>query len=344
MIKIRNPNGFGSVIKLGGNRRKPFAVRITTGYTDDGKQIYKYLSYHANRNDALIALAQYNNDPFDPNASNITFKNIYDAWSAKAYNDMSKNREFAYKSAYKKCESIHNKVFKDLRKIHLETVIDQIDKPNMKVLTKFLFTKLYRYAMENEIVNKDHSKFIKVKEPETQKEYHIFSRAEIKLLWENIDSHAYSDVPLILLYTGMRIGELLAMDKENVHIDERYMIGGLKTEAGIDRVIPIHKDIMPLIQKRMTYPNSKVLIPNKKDMRTTYSTFRRRQWNVYMEKLGMNYTPHVARHTFISRMDKLGINPITIRRIVGHANKSVTEVYTHKSIEDLIEAIDKLKY
>lgn len=51
---MRNPNGDGSAVKLGGNRKKPFAVRITTGYTDDGKQIYKYLSYHANRNEALL--------------------------------------------------------------------------------------------------------------------------------------------------------------------------------------------------------------------------------------------------------------------------------------------------
>ena len=109
-------------------------------------------------------------------------------------------------------------------------------------------------------------------------------------------------------------------------------------------IIPIHKDIVPLIKKRLDYPHSKVLIPNKKNMRTAYSSFRRRQWNVYMEKLGMNYTPHVMRHTFVSRMDKLGINPITIRRIVGHANKNVTDVYTHKTIEDLIEAIDELKY
>ena len=341
---MRNPNGFGSVIKLGGNRRKPYAVRITVGYTDEGKQIYKYISYHEKRNDALIALAQYNDDPFDPNAASITFENVYDAWSKKAFDDMSKNREAAYKSAYNKCESIHDKIFKNLRKIHLEAVIDQIEKPNMKVLTKYLFSKLYRYALENEIVSKDYSKFIVVKEPETQKEYHVMSSKEIQQLWDNLGTHAYSDVPLILLYTGMRIGELLAMDKENVHLDDRYMVGGMKTEAGIDRIIPIHKDIVPLIKKRMDHVDSKVLIPNKKNMRTTYSTFRRRQWNVYLEKLGMDYTPHVTRHTFISRMDQLGINPITIRRIVGHANKSVTDIYTHKTIDDLIEAIDRLEY
>lgn len=56
---MRNPNGYESVFKLSGNRRKPFAVRITQGYTGDGKQIYKYLSYHITRRETMQALAAY---------------------------------------------------------------------------------------------------------------------------------------------------------------------------------------------------------------------------------------------------------------------------------------------
>ena len=57
---MRNPNGYGSVFKLSGNRRKPFAVRITKEWTDEGKRIYKYLSYHITRKEAMQALASYN--------------------------------------------------------------------------------------------------------------------------------------------------------------------------------------------------------------------------------------------------------------------------------------------
>ena len=41
-MKMRNPNGYGSVVKLSGKRRKPFAVRITIGWDNNGKQKYKY--------------------------------------------------------------------------------------------------------------------------------------------------------------------------------------------------------------------------------------------------------------------------------------------------------------
>ena len=61
--------------------------------------------------------------------------------------------------------------------------------------------------------------------------------------------HGYGFV--ILLNTGMRIGELLDIEIKNIHLEERYMIGGLKTEAGRDRVIPIHERIVPLIEMYM---------------------------------------------------------------------------------------------
>ena len=43
---MRNPNNYGSVFKLSGNRRKPWAVRVTTGWSKDYKQQYKYLGYY----------------------------------------------------------------------------------------------------------------------------------------------------------------------------------------------------------------------------------------------------------------------------------------------------------
>lgn len=54
---MKNPNGYGSVFKLGGNRRRPYCARVTVGWTDDGKQQYKNIGYFEERADAMIALA-----------------------------------------------------------------------------------------------------------------------------------------------------------------------------------------------------------------------------------------------------------------------------------------------
>ena len=46
------PNGYGSIVKLSGKRRKPYQVRLTKGFTNEGKQIYMYLGYFEKKEDA----------------------------------------------------------------------------------------------------------------------------------------------------------------------------------------------------------------------------------------------------------------------------------------------------
>lgn len=340
---MRNPNSYGSVIKLSGKRRKPYAIRITIGWSDDGKQKFKYISYHEKKTEAMLALAEFNKNPHDLDASRITFAEIYDKWSEQEYESLSYSSVKGYKSAYKKCSTIEKKVFKDLRKAHLQSVIDEITAPSMAEVTKFLFMKLYKYALENDIVEKDYSKFVKLPKKPVAEEKKPFTKDEINYLWKNIDNIKYADLALILLYTGMRIGELLDIKKENIHLEERYMIGGKKTQAGINRVIPIHKRIVPLIQKRMEDSHLDCLFLNKHRKKLTYSPFMKSHWKNIVSEFKDEHTPHDTRHTFISEMDRLGVNTILTQRIVGHSNQNVTQHYTHKTIEELIEAVDNLE-
>lgn len=50
---MRLPNGYGSITKLSGKRRKPYAVKVTKEWTDDGKQVQKYLGYYESRAKAI---------------------------------------------------------------------------------------------------------------------------------------------------------------------------------------------------------------------------------------------------------------------------------------------------
>ena len=72
-----------------------------------------------------------------------------------------------------------------------------------------------------------------------------------------------------------------------------------------------------------------------------YSNYRREKFDNIMEKLRMEHKPHDARHTFASLMDSAGANKLCIKRIIGHSSQDITEdIYTHKTLEELIEAID----
>lgn len=339
---MRNSNGFGGVVKLKGKRRRPYAVRVTAGWTDDGKQVFKYISYHAKKGDAVKALLEFNTNPHDVDAARITFAEVYERWSSTEFETLSDSMVNAYRSAYKHCKPLYGKVFKELRKSHLQALVDSIKAPSMQDVTKFLFLKSYKYAMENDIVNKNYAQFVKIAKKEESKEKKPFTREEIDILWANVDNVKYADLVLILLYTGMRIGELLNMEKSNIHLEERYMIGGSKTKAGKNRVIPLHKRIVPLIEKRMNESDSQWLFINRIGAKLKYNSFTQYHWEPIIKLVGNEHTPHDTRHAFISEMSRLDVNQITIRKIVGHSDKSVTEHYTHKTIEELLEAVDKL--
>lgn len=339
---MRRENGSGAIVKLGGKRRRPYAVRVTAGWTDEGKQIYKYLSYHAKKTEARKALDAFNVNPYDLDATKITFAEVYEQWSEKAFKELSKSSADSYRSAYKHAKRLYKVPFRTLKVKPLQDVVDAVESPSMAKMTKFLFQKMYKYALENDIVEKDYSKFVKPAKVKDAKEKKPMSDSDIQTLWENLGKVEYVDLTIVLLYTGMRIGELLDMKKENVHLDERYMIGGNKTESGKERIIPLHKKIIPLIENRMKQSESEYLFTTSKNKVINYKTFVMRKWNIIRDLIENKGTPHITRHTFISNLDRLNVNRTTIQRLVGHSNKEVTDVYIHKTLDELMNAVDLL--
>lgn len=76
---MRLPNGYGSVYKLSGKRRRPWVAAITTGRDIQAhKQTRKVLGYFGTRQEALNALAEYNKDPYDIITTKYTFSEIYE--------------------------------------------------------------------------------------------------------------------------------------------------------------------------------------------------------------------------------------------------------------------------
>lgn len=343
---MRNPNGYGGVSKLPGNRRKPWRVRITTSMTG-GKQTYKTLGYYPTREEALIALAEYNKHPYDLD-QRITFAEVYDKWSSAKFETISQPNINGYKASYKVCEPLYKMVFADIRLIHLQTVVDTCGK-NYPTLRKLgnLFGQMYEYAMKHEICQKDYSEYVDIarhKEKNAEEKHVRFASAEIEYLWENVHRNGYVSVVLMLIYSGVRIGELLDLKKEHVHLDERYFkVVASKTEAGI-RIVPIATKTLPFFRHWMETGDGAHLISGVKQPHMGYSTFFRNYWEPLMSELNFSHLPHDTRHTTVSLLAEKNVNPTIIKRIVGHASAmSLTErVYTHFEIRELLEAIDQI--
>lgn len=340
---MRLPNGYGSVYKLSGNRRKPWAARKTTGWSlKDGKSypVYQFVGYYKTKSEALQALALYNNDPYDLHADSVTLNELYERWSGDRYEVLSDSTITAIKSAWKVCEPIQNKPINELKLIHFQTLFDNSGK-NSPTLTrlKSVLMQMYGYGFKYEIIPKDKKDMISYIEIKAGNPKSIdrspFTEEEISDLWSNKTEIA--GIVLMLIYTGLRAGELTNLKSEDVHLEERYIdIKESKTAAGI-RQVPIAKKVIPFFQHWLD--KGTVYLLEGFEGAGGYQKFYHKHWKPLIK----NHRPHDTRHTCISMLVSRGVDSRIIKKIVGHSGGSVTDnIYTHIDIIMKLEAVDKL--
>lgn len=343
---MKLPNGMGSVYKLSGKRRHPWAARITTGWTVDkesnkAKQSRVIIGYYPTRSEALEALMSYNQNPYDIQTDSITFAEVYEKWSSEHFETIVPSARRTWVSAYNHSAFLHDMRFKDIRVSHLEkTIANEPVGQSTKQRMKSLYNLMFRYALKHEITDKDYAALcdsVKSGKPEIVRI--PFSQEEIDKLWDSLDT-PFVDMVLIGIYSGWRPQELAILRSEDVDMEAMTMRGGLKTDAGKNRVVPIHPRIAPLIKDRLS-GNKSTLFDDDGPM--TYDRYRNR-WNKVMKLLGMDHRPHDTRHTFITLSKDADMNEYILKLIVGHAITDITEkTYTHRTIEQLHHEINKIK-
>ena len=340
---MKLPNGYGAVVKLSGKRRKPYAARITVGWTEDGKQIRKYLGFFRTRQEALKALADYNENPFDLTSKEVTFAELYERWAKHKFKD--EPVKGVYVAAYKNLSALHDMKFSDIRKRHIQGVIDASPlKYQAKSHMKSLCGQLFKYAIDLEIVTTNFASLVEMPAHEQSEIHKPFSEEEFKILWANTNDFAVK-IALILCYTGLRPKELIEMKTANVNLEERYMRGGVKTAAGKNRVIPIAEKIYPFIAE-MYNANNEYLIndPEKGLPVKNYTKLSAIWWkSVIIQSLSTRHLLHDGRHTCATLLDNAEV-PLKIRQLIlGHTSQDITNrVYTHKTLQQLLDAINRI--
>lgn len=348
---MRLPNGYGSVYKLSGNRRKPWVARKTVGWTfDQEKQksfpVYKFIGYYASSKEALTALSDYNKDPYDLQTVNLTFRDVFEKWSDNHTTTVSKSSMTEYNKAFRVCEPLHDLKFTEIKLDHLQDFVDQSGKnePTLKKV-KSLLSMMWEYAVIHEIITPDKNRirYLNIKKGNPNKVARgIFTTDQINTLWESLESNEDFGIILIMIYTGVRISELLDLKKDDVHLQERWFyIRESKTEAGV-REVPIAEKIVPIMD-RWIRKDSEYLICSPQGKHIRYQKFHEKHWVPALEGLGFNHTPHDTRHTCVSMLTTAGVDERIIKKIVGHKGSGVTEaVYTHVELQVKLEAINKI--
>lgn len=346
---MKRANGTGCIRKLSGKRRKPFQVMITVGFDYDAKtlkatQKMKQLGTYETREAAEQALAEYNESPFDFNTATATFGELYLVWSDKKYKKLSRSTVTTYKAAYKYCSSIENVRIRDLKTMHLQAVVDNCKQgSNTKSNIKVIMSAVFEYAEMNDIVSRNYARYIEIEESEPTFEREVFTEEQIAELWKLKDD-CYVQILLILLYSGMRVNELLKMRRECCNLEERYLyIESAKNKSSI-RKVPIHDKIFDMV-KAFYDKDKTLLITNNDGYSVPYNNFASRQFKRLMQNKGWEHRIHDTRHTFISRAKECKFDELYLKRIVGHTTKDITTtVYTHVKQETLLHEIQKLNY
>lgn len=373
---MRRANSSGSIFKMkGGKRRKPWRVRITLGWeidseTGKSKQIIKTIGYYATRAEAEAALVAYKDCPYDLNEKGITFKELYEKWSEEYFKKLSGvSSQRTITSAFSYCSTLYNIKMRDIRVYHLQECMEKgyvipergKDKGKKRYATagtkarmKSMFNLMFDWAYARDIVDKNYArafdvgKEIREQQKRDKRKNIPFSQEEVNILWENINKVEFVDMVLIGIFSGWRPQELSILRVEDIDLEEEVMFGGLKTDAGKNRCVPINPRIKDLIVNR--YNEAKEMkseylfndVNGQQGTHMTYDKYRGR-FNKVMKRLGMEHHPHETRHTFITKAKKVGVDEYILKRIVGHSIPDITEnVYTHRDFEELREEMNKI--
>lgn len=348
---IRNKNGYGTVVKLSGNRRQPYEVRVNTRMDERYYPVYDVLGRYETREEGLIALAEYNKNPYDISSSKMTFRELYQAFYRDKYElsgrSFSQSSKDCTRAAYNHMEQLHDRLYKNLRTNDFKSVFSQTidNKPishAMQEHMKSLIVQLDKFALQNDIISKGYASFASITATEDDKPGVPFTHDELVKLWQHRNI-PWVDAALIYTYSGWRISELNKMPIENINLSDWTFKGGIKTAAGKDRIVPIHSAIRDMVTNRINENGNALFAENGKSISNLTHT---KHFKNALSAAGITtyHTIHDCRHTFTSLLDSAGANPICIDRLVGHASKSITsKTYTHKDIEDLRAAVELIK-
>lgn len=294
----------------------------------------------------------------------------------KTYHIRPKNKPFgrhycrSMATAFHNCKELYDKVYKDLRASDFTKQLKESQKGASSQNQMInLFMNLDKFALEEDFIEKGYAQFIsitttsrkeikKAKNKQIEKN-RLFSYEQISYLWnlkikskvstrykQHEKEQFIRDFWLMLLYSGCRADELLSIYTDNIFLDDNYFIGGLKTEAGINREIPIHPKVKHLWEKYYD-PNNEFLFMQPNGNKVDYD-FYLYHYTHNFKKLHpevSEHTAHDARHTLRNELRKLNVKDIIINSIVGHSNDDVGEdIYSHVSIEEKKESIKLITY
>ena len=328
-------NGQGTVIKLPNGKYKAI---VTLGYYLENGQMHRRIATKTcvKKTDAFAAIPELKKQSIKPD--DMTLHELYDAYiSGKDYNAISKSQQDKLGYAWNRLKDIEFRHITTLTVDDLQSVVDKETSTYYPARDmKVMLSHLYNIAIRKEIIHTNKSEYIDLPDAPKAKR-NCWTLSEVASLWKDYDSNPFTGYILVMCYAGLRFGELAKIELENIHLDENYMIGGIKTDAGTDREIPIHRKIKPIIEQLMKGKKKRLLEMNEDNFYAKY-------WDVIKRTGARELPPHTCRHFYFTSMTAAGVQGGIIAETGGHANYSTTmKNYVRIPLADKINAVNQIE-
>lgn len=337
--------GTGSVYKLPGQRQKPWYAIY------NGKSLGRTYATKTEAEAALEAAIATKH----PELYNYTLEDAYQAWSEVAYREMGDSSRKGYKIAWQHFPpELRARLARDVRSDDIQTVVDDMQAHGMSDSSanhvKFLYSKLCSWMMQRDLINKNYAQFVAVRKTE-HRPVQVFTADEVAKINALANQPPTSKtvqaamLTMIYLFTGMRISELFLLRTDAVHLDAAvpYIQGGIKTDAGRDRIIPIFPRILPFFQFFMASATGDLLISGYAGRHTT-NGWRSNDYANMLSQLGIPYrVPHNTRKTLATNAAQAGVDQIALAKLMGWSDIDVgVQYYIAPDAAYLAAEMDKL--
>lgn len=332
--KKKRAHGSGSITKLPGNRKNPYQAR------KDGIEIGTFKTY-ADADKALARLVDTDvNELF-----NMTFAQVYEAMLPEFERKVTDGHKSNIKGRFNACQSLHNEVYRKLRRSHFLAEIMRLEEEGKSKSTvqktMQLFSHMEAWAMGEGIIQASRIVDLStvavqktVKRPLTDKEIEKIEKCKDRA----------APITLIILGAGCRTADVFRALTEDCYED--YFIGSSKTKAGDRRTIMISAVGLAAYQallKKARERNCRRLV-DAYEGNTNQRNFVKRDLKPMLQELGIEgVTLHSLRHTMITKALESGVDKVALTQMVGHSDIETTKLYTHLRPEYLRQEIGKIK-
>lgn len=320
-------------------RRKDGLWQETMTVTVNGRKKVKYF-YGKTKAEVYRKIADYE----EQEEKGTTFGFVADLWFEEAESAVEPTTYKSYRAPYNRAvEAFGDVPIKDIRPADITRYISAFARSadasrSTAANQLIIFSQVFKYAVDNGYADINAARDVALPKGLKKSNRDVPTDEDIQAVKRNVD-HPFGLLPYMAMYTGCRLGELLALTWNDIDFDNRVIhinksvyhlsnapeVKSPKTLSGY-RTIPLLDKLYDVLPK----DKKSGAVFSKGSGNYISAKYLRYNYNKYRSETGVKCTMQQLRHCYATMLFENGVEPKDAQRLLGHAQLSTTlEIYTH---------------